>query len=141
MSVSAKLDYACRAALELAVRHAEDSPVALREIAARQQIPQPFLVQILQQLKAAGIVTSSRGSQGGYRLTRDPSDLSLWTILEAVGCDGPPAATSGLETRLSEELSQIWQQAADAYRRVLQEHSLAELAEKLREPGGVMFYI
>ena len=68
MSFSAKTEYACLAMLELALRDGSGEPVRLRDVAAAHRIPSPFLVQILLQLKSAGLVESTRGAAGGYRL-------------------------------------------------------------------------
>jgi DNA-binding IscR family transcriptional regulator len=87
---SAKTEYACLAVLELAAKYGSGEPVRVRTIADRQGIPSPFLVQILLQLKSAGVVESTRGSAGGYRLTRDPATLSLGEVvsmIEGVGGD------------------------------------------------------
>ena len=77
MIVSAKTEYACIAVLELAARHVRGEPVRIREIAAAHAIPSRFLVQILLQLKSAGIVQSIRGAAGGYQLAREPDDITL----------------------------------------------------------------
>jgi Rrf2 family protein len=89
---SAKTEYACLAVLELAAKYGAGEPVRVRAIADRQGIPSPFLVQILLQLKSAGVVESTRGSAGGYRLARDPATLSLGevvAIIEGVTGDRP----------------------------------------------------
>ena len=67
---SAKVDYACTAMLELAIHHPDPSPVSLKAIYATHGISQRFLVQIFLQLRAAGLVSSTRGAAGGYHLTR-----------------------------------------------------------------------
>ena len=77
MNIPAKTEYACVAMLELAANYGSDEPVPIRTIAARHGIPDRFLVQILLELKAAGLVTSTRGAAGGYRLTCPPADVSL----------------------------------------------------------------
>ncbi len=92
MNRSAKTEYACLAVLELAAKYGAGEPVRVRAIADRQGIPSPFLVQILLQLKSAGVVESTRGSAGGYRLARDPATLSLGevvAIIEGVTGDRP----------------------------------------------------
>ena len=91
MKISAKAEYACLAVLALA-RHGPDAPpVRIREISESFAIPERYLVQILLQLKGAGLVVSTRGASGGYRLARDPATISLSTVLAAI--DGPDAAT------------------------------------------------
>ena len=83
MRISARAVYASIAVLELAMR-GNQNPVQAKEIAVEQNIPFKFLEQILVQLKNAGIVSSTRGAFGGYRLNRLVETLSLGEIIEAV---------------------------------------------------------
>ena len=88
MRISAKAQYACLAVIYLARRRLENRPVPIREIAEAQGIPETFLTQILLKLKGAGLVLSTRGSAGGYRLARSPEEISLQDVLTVVdGCD------------------------------------------------------
>jgi len=92
VKVSTRGDYASRALLSLAL-HAEvegDAPTAVRDIAERTGLPQPYLEQILLALKGAGLVRSKRGVGGGYVLARPPEEISLSQIVSAV--DGPIVA-------------------------------------------------
>jgi Rrf2 family transcriptional regulator, cysteine metabolism repressor len=84
MLFSAKAEYACVAMLELAARYSDPRPVRLAEVAEKHGISDRFLVQILLQLKQAGLVESIRGASGGYTLSRSPSDISLYDILRVV---------------------------------------------------------
>src|SRR5258708_29558323 len=84
MRVSAKAEYACVAMLELAASYSEAQPVRIKAIADAQGIPQRFLVQILLQLKTAGLVASVRGAAGGYQLARSPQSISLAAIINAI---------------------------------------------------------
>ena len=70
MKISAKAEYACLAVLALARHKPGEPPMRIREIAEAHGIPERYLVQILLQLKGAGLVTSVRGASGGYRLAR-----------------------------------------------------------------------
>lgn len=85
MRVTARSDYALRAAVELAAA----APVLLKreEIARRQDIPVEFLESVLLAMKAAGIVQSQRGANGGFRLARSADSISLADVVRAV--DGP----------------------------------------------------
>ena len=87
MKISAKAEYACLAVLALARQGPESSPLHIREISEAFGIPERYLVQILLQLKGAGLVSSTRGVAGGYRLARAATDISLSEVLVAV--DGP----------------------------------------------------
>src|SRR6266571_3937217 len=92
MKVSAKAEYACVAMLELAASHGSPQPIRVKAIADAHGIPQRFLVQILLQLKGAGLVASTRGAAGGYQLTKPPETISLADILSVI--DGPPGVRS-----------------------------------------------
>jgi Rrf2 family protein len=89
MKVSAKAEYACLAMLALAARRPEQPPVRIREIAEAYEIPERYLVQILLQLKGSGLVQSTRGAAGGYRLAKNPEGVSVGEVLAAI--DGPLA--------------------------------------------------
>ncbi len=96
MRISAKAEYACLAVIDLAQRRLENRPVPIREIAEAQGIPETFLTQILLKLKGAGLVLSTRGSAGGYRLARSPEEISLQDVLTVVdGCDLNVRETQG----------------------------------------------
>ena len=84
MRIPAKTEYACIAILDLAARYGSAEPVCVREIADAHGIPSHFLVQILLQLKGAGLVTSTRGAAGGYRLSHSPDEITLARVMAAV---------------------------------------------------------
>jgi Rrf2 family protein len=80
MKLSTKGRYGVRLMLDLAL-HAQDAPVALKDIAARQEISEKYLSNLIPLLKNAGFVHSVRGSQGGYTLARQPREITLKDIL------------------------------------------------------------
>jgi Rrf2 family cysteine metabolism transcriptional repressor len=84
MLFSAKAEYACVAMLELAARYDDPRPVRLAEVAEKHGISDRFLVQILLDLKRAGLVESTRGASGGYTLARRPEEISLFDILRVI---------------------------------------------------------
>ena len=141
MVISARVHYACLALTELAMRGADSAPVAIREMTMRHNIPGPFLVQILRTLRTAGWVESIRGSQGGYRLTIDPSQLSLLDIAEAVGCQDATCRAGIKPTPADEMLQEFWDEAAEASRQVLAQVRLIDLVERCRHGEAAMFYI
>jgi Rrf2 family protein len=141
MVISARVHYACLAMLELAIRGRESTPVAAAEIAQRHGVPGPFLVQILRTLRAAGWVQSTRGSQGGYRLSIDPARVTLLDIAEAVGCQEAGCHTEGGATPADDLLQEFWDQAADAWRQILGRARLSDLVERCRHGEATMFYI
>jgi Rrf2 family transcriptional regulator, cysteine metabolism repressor len=83
VKLSVKSDYAARAVLGLA-RHFPAGVVRVEDLAAAQGVPANYLVQILIELKAQGIVRSLRGKEGGYQLARSPAEITLGDVLRAV---------------------------------------------------------
>lgn len=143
MQISARIHYGCLAMLELAARHEEERPVALREIVSRHPIPQPFLVQILQSLRTAGLVTSTRGSGGGYRLTKSPDNITVLDVATAIGCgDSMTSVGDCLGANDHQEaVRQIWTKADEAARDVLAQTCLSDLMNACGENAAEMFYI
>lgn len=81
MKISAKIDYACRALLDLSLHWPNKKPVQIQSIAKRQNIPLKFLIQILLYLKQFEIIQSIRGKNGGYLLNRDPKKIKLSEVI------------------------------------------------------------
>ena len=129
MKISAKAEYACLAVLALARNRPESSCVHIREISREYGIPERYLVQILLQLKGAGLVASTRGAGGGYRLARPASSISLSEILIAMdGPDdvkrGPSASSRGSAASV---LTPVWERVRAAERFVLEQTTIAQL--------------
>ncbi len=95
MKISAKGRYALRFMIDLAI-HDEGKYIALKEISQRQEISVKYLEQIVVILSRAGYVKSVRGAQGGYRLTRKPSEYTAGDILRLI--EGPLSSVACLET-------------------------------------------
>ena len=83
MKISAKIDYACKALLELSLHYPNNTPLPLVNVAKNQQIPMKFLTQILLTLKQIGCVVSIRGKNGGYLLNRAPEEITLKDVVAA----------------------------------------------------------
>ena len=130
MRVSAKADYALRAAIELAA--AGDGPVKGERIAQAQEIPLKFLENILLELRHAGIVRSQRGVEGGYWLARPAEQVSLAEVIRAV--EGPIANVRGVGPQDVEyggaagRLREVWIAVRASLRSVLEETTIADLA-------------
>jgi Rrf2 family protein len=131
MRVSAKVDYAVRAGVELAAA-ADGGPVKGDRIAQSQRIPLKFLENILLELKHAGLVQSQRGAEGGYWLARSPEEISLADVIRAV--EGPIANVRGLRPEqveyggAAEPLREVWIAVRANLRAVLETVTLADLA-------------
>src|SRR5260370_13719682 len=91
MRLSARADYALRAAAELAI--GDGTPITAEHLASAQRIPVKFLENILTQLRRAGLVRSQRGAAGGFWLARPAADIALADIIRAV--DGPLVGVRG----------------------------------------------
>ena len=135
MRLSAKTEYAAMAAVELARRSDAVEPVRIRAICEAQGVPARFLVHILLQMKAAGIVASTRGAAGGYRLARPPETITLDDIRRAV--DGPGDAAAPVTA----VLAAAWHEAAEAESEALSGITLADLAGRCRSATDAMYYI
>ncbi|MBL8853065.1 MAG: Rrf2 family transcriptional regulator [Planctomycetaceae bacterium] len=140
MQWNARTQYACLAAVELARHYRAGLPVQIKTISERLDIPSRFLVQILLQLKSTGWVNSTRGAAGGYQLTRAPSEISIWDIMQSVDSSSDLSLdpTSSVE-RVA--LKRLLQQAQIAYQKVLQETSLAQLLERIDQQRDPMYFI
>jgi Rrf2 family cysteine metabolism transcriptional repressor len=141
VQLSAKAQYASLAAIELARQYQPGIPVQIRQISDRLEIPARFLVQILLQLKGAGLVVSTRGSAGGYQLARPPQDIQLVEIVDAVeSSSDSPAAAGGPDPERA-VLALAWQQAHQAFRQVLANISLRDLLQKISDQHDPMYFI
>lgn len=128
MKISAKAEYACLAALALARHRPDEPPLRIREISESQAIPERYLVQILLQLKGAGLVNSTRGALGGYRLARSPESISIGEVLSAI--DGPDAPSRDSKEPSAQALAVVWGHVRAAEKAVLDQITLANLASQ-----------
>jgi Rrf2 family protein len=133
--VSAKVDYAVRAAVELAVAQSAadpSRPVKAEALARAQDIPLKFLENILQGLRQAGLIDSRRGPDGGHLLARPAAEIALADVIRAI--DGPLAGVGGRRpeelafTGSAEPLRDVWIAVRASLRRVLEEVTLADVA-------------
>ncbi len=129
MRVSAKADYAVRAAGELAA--ADEGPVKGERLAEAQDIPLQFLEHILLELKHAGIVRARRGAKGGYWLARPADDVTIADVVRAV--EGPIANVQSAPPESIEyrgnaaHLQDVWIAVRANLRAVLEQVTLADL--------------
>ncbi len=145
MRISAKAEYACVAMLELAANHREPQPVRIKAIAEAQSIPPRFLVQILLQLKTAGLVMSVRGASGGYQLARPPESISLAQIITAIDDRTlvPRSALDEMNRRSSavDALLGVWRDIWAEEQRALEQLSLAERLRRSQQTNALSYQI
>jgi Rrf2 family protein len=144
VKISAKTEYACIAMLELASQYGSGEPVRIRQIAERHGVPSRFLVQILLQLKGAGLVASVRGAAGGYQLLLPPEKISLGRVMKIV--DGTTreesqCVSASPDSLAVQVLSKAWQDVADVERKMLDEITLAKLLERTKNQYEQMYHI
>jgi Rrf2 family transcriptional regulator, cysteine metabolism repressor len=132
MRISAKAEYACLALIELARTGPAGAPSRVRLIAEAHGIPERYLVQILIQLKAAGLVHSARGASGGYMLARAAEAISVAEVLGAIeGLNDSPPKT---ESPAGRALADLIEEARVAEHKVLDETTIAQLLQKISTP-------
>jgi Rrf2 family protein len=130
--ISAKGEYAIQAVLDLAL-HREHGLTPIQEIARRQVIPQRYLEQVLLALKRAGLLTSKRGSTGGYHLARPPEDITVGDVLRAVEGTGAPFEAQrrgGRNSRERHDLAELWDEIASAVSKVVDQLTFGDLAAR-----------
>lgn len=131
MRVSAKVDYAIRAMAELA---AAPGLVTAEQLASAQRIPPKFLESILSQLRSGGLVSSQRGSAGGYQLARPADEISIAEVIREL--EGPIATVRGVRPDeleydgAAEGLRDVWLELRTQIRGVLEQTTLADVVHK-----------
>jgi Rrf2 family protein len=132
MRITAKADYAVRAAVELAAVEKTAKPVKGEYLARVQGIPQNFLENILTELRRAGIIRTRRGAEGGYQLARPAAEITVADVLRAV--EGPLAAVQGVRPDqltyggAAERLPEVWVALRSSLRDVLEHVTIADIA-------------
>lgn len=145
MELSCKSEYALLALLEMAAQYKENEPLQIRQIAARQNIPDRYLEQLLANLRRHGLVRSQRGAKGGYLLAREPWKITLLEIMDCIeGLDVPaPENLCNTQTVEKAVVWEAWREAYQAVRSVLQRYTLQDLCERrdAKQQLNIMYYI
>lgn len=139
MKLSVKSDYAARAVLGLALHYPNGRPLRIEALASAQGIPANYLVQILIDLKAHGIVRSVRGKDGGYCLATAPAKVSMGDVMRAV--HGQVFETPALnDDACPLELRHAWEHIRSATQKAADSVSFQQLLDKSVERQK-MYYI
>jgi Rrf2 family protein len=145
LKISQKLEYAMRAMIELSTRRENGVLVPAREIAGAQQIPVRFLEQQLGALHKAGLVESFRGAGGGCRLAKDPEEITVAQIADAIEgqlfpmfCLEPSDHTCFADSRCG--LQGFWGDVARAIQTVFEETTVADLAARSQRTGSATMF-
>ncbi len=143
MKLSLRGEYALRALIVLGISHGKNV-VRIQAISDQQNIPKRFLEQILNDLKAAGIVESRRGVTGGYRLRRAPEHITLAEVIRHI--EGPLAPVSCVSENFYEKCScpnedkcgirSVMKEVREAIVKILDAVTVAQLCERVRQLQG-----
>ena len=138
MKLSHKLEYACRVLAQLGRTHGQDKLAHIETLASAEAIPANYLVQILNELRGAGLIVSKRGKQGGYALARAPRKISLTQIVEAV--DGELLERNFEDSGHSgARVASIWSDVGECFEAKVRAYTLEDFIVK--DADVEMYYI
>ena len=145
MKISTKGRYALRLMLDLALNYTGEY-ISIKSIAARQDISEKYLEQIITQLSRAGYVRSVRGAQGGYMLAKAPSEYTVGMILRVMeGSLAPVSCLEGEDGSCDKAAGcvtyEIWQKIQAAVENVVDNITLADLVTRYQEKNEPMYII
>ena len=131
------MEYACRALAQLARRHDGKTLTRLEQLAQREAVSANFLVQILNDLRRAGLIESRRGKSGGYLLAKAAGEITLRQVVEAVD-PGLLQHSASAEGESGDGVRQAWNRVSDSLHDALAKITIASIAQ---QSGGPMFHI
>lgn len=145
MKISTKGRYAVRLMYDLAMHHTGDW-VALKDVSRRQGISVKYLEQIVRQLSICGYLKSLRGPHGGYQLAKEPSDYTIYEILQITEGSLQPVACLDDEVNQCERYQEcptigIWEGLGQVIQEYLSEITLEDIVEQAKVKGGNDFVI
>jgi Rrf2 family protein len=139
MKISTKIRYGARAMLELAIHYGE-GPIELREIAQKENISLKYLEQLINSLRAGGLVKSIRGSKGGYALAKPPSEICLYDVVEVlegpldlVECLRDAKACQRIPSCVTRD---IWKEISEAISKILYSITFEDMVNRKGEKEG-----
>ena len=137
MKITVKLEYACRALVQLAKRYEGSGVSSIEELANVEKIPAKYLAQILSELRNGGLVESRRGKQGGYLLARAPDQISISDVISLIESEmfSESARVSGDS---GEAIAKAWAEIQERFEEIVRSITLAELAARENQE---MYYI
>lgn len=139
MRISARCDYACRALLEFSLDWPNEKPLQLKVISKNQNIPERYLVQIISQLKRAGLVDSIRGPAGGYVLKKEPSQIKIVDIIKEICGPLVPVAHSVKESQ--SVFNNIWTEVEGAIEKTISKVTFDDICKRIRGKEDALFYM
>lgn len=143
LTLSAKVEYALTALIELSGHPDPKNPLTINEISVRHPIPERYLEQIFTLLRRGGIVQSQRGARGGYLLAKEPWKITVLEVISLIE-GGRNKRLLNLPSSVEQDLIyEIWQQAGAEFQASLNQYTLQDLCQRrdIRKQDGLMYYI
>jgi Rrf2 family protein len=137
MKMTVKLEYACRALVQLAKRFEGSGVSSIEELANVEKIPAKYLAQILGELRNGGLVESRRGKQGGYLLARAPDQISLFDVISLIESE-MFSESSRVSGDSGEAVAKAWAEMQERFEESARSVTLAELVASENQE---MYYI
>ncbi|HAT59933.1 MAG TPA: Rrf2 family transcriptional regulator [Opitutae bacterium] len=137
MKLTVKLEYACRALVQLAKRYEGSGVSSIEELASVEKIPAKYLAQILSELRNGGLVESRRGKQGGYLLARAPDQISIYDVISLIESE-MFSESSRVSGDSGEAIAKAWAEIQERFEDIVRSITLAELAVRENQE---MYYI
>ena len=137
MKLSLKVEYACQVLAQLGYTVNTPELPHIDDLAQAESVPSNYLVQILNELRTAGLITSRRGKQGGYALARAPGEISLFDIMQAVEGNILAHTTPG-KGQSSERAVAVWHEVSGKFADLLKEYTVEDFMSSGSED---MWYI
>ena len=135
MKISAKIDYACRALLELSLHWPNQGPLQVETIAGRQKIPVKFLTQILIYLKQGGYVESVRGKNGGYLLRKLPREIKLNDIMENF-----QDTNNSRDEKSNPIFNPIWREVNQEFLKAMDKFNFEDICNRKRQSDNTLTF-
>ena len=135
--MTVKLEYACRALVQLAKRYEGSGVSSIEELASVEKIPAKYLAQILSELRNGGLVESRRGKQGGYLLARAPDQISIYDVISLIESE-MFSESSRVSGDSGEAIAKAWAEIQERFEDIVRSITLAELAVRENQE---MYYI
>ena len=135
--MTVKLEYACRALVQLAKRYEGSGVSSIEELANVEKIPAKYLAQILSELRNGGLVESRRGKQGGYLLARSPDQISISDVISLIESE-MFSKSSSVSGDSGEAIAKAWAEIQERFEEIVRSITLAELAVRENQE---MYYI
>lgn len=137
MKLSLKVEYACQVLAQLGYTYKRAELPHIEELAKLEAVPSNYLVQILNDLRTAGLINSKRGKQGGYALARPPEEISLYDIMKAVEGEVLAHSPAG-KGASSGRNAAVWDEVSGKFEDLLGNYTVDQLMER---SAGEMWYI